>query len=272
MIDGNDTAKNRLPAALIAGVLAFILFIWIIDFSFFWSLVWGVIVGVVVYYVIGMRAEGAASTDAGGARIGGGAAGGGAKPKAAADDAVDTGSVAPTPVTGAPADVHGGKAGAAVKPSKKLAGQDELAAKKGAWSYGDDAAGGKAKDGAKAATPSEPATMTGAAQDYGRHGGPEGPREATRPAALDAPRAGGADNLKEIKGVGPKLEKMLNGMGFYHFDQIAGWTDDEIAWVDANLKGFKGRVSRDNWVEQAGILASGGETEFSRRVDKGDVY
>jgi NADH-quinone oxidoreductase subunit E len=45
-----------------------------------------------------------------------------------------------------------------------------------------------------------------------------------------------------------------------------------VAWVDQNLEGFKGRVSRDNWVEQAKTLASGGETEFSARVKKGDVY
>jgi predicted flap endonuclease-1-like 5' DNA nuclease len=72
--------------------------------------------------------------------------------------------------------------------------------------------------------------------------------------------------------VGPKLEQLLHSMGFYHFDQIANWSADEVAWVNANLVGFKGRVSRDNWVEQAKILASGGETEFSKRVDEGDVY
>jgi predicted flap endonuclease-1-like 5' DNA nuclease len=96
--------------------------------------------------------------------------------------------------------------------------------------------------------------------------------EGTRPAALDAPRDGGADDLKKIKGVGPKLEKLCNSLGFYHFDQIANWTADEVAWVDQNLEGFKGRVSRDNWVEQARLLAAGGETEFSKKVDKGDVY
>jgi predicted flap endonuclease-1-like 5' DNA nuclease len=94
----------------------------------------------------------------------------------------------------------------------------------------------------------------------------------TKPATLSAPRAGGPDDLKRIKGVGPKLEKLLNGMGFYHFDQIAGWTEGEVAWVDENLEGFKGRVSRDRWIEQAKTLALGGETEFSARVDKGDVY
>ena len=61
-------------------------------------------------------------------------------------------------------------------------------------------------------------------------------------------------------------------MGFYHFDQIANWTDAEVAWVDQNLEGFKGRVSRDTWVEQAKLLAEGKETEFSARVKKGDVY
>ncbi|WP_372609939.1 NADH:ubiquinone oxidoreductase [Aquicoccus sp.] len=94
----------------------------------------------------------------------------------------------------------------------------------------------------------------------------------TRPAVLGAARDGKPDDLKQIKGIGPKLEKLLNEMGFYHLDQIAGWTEAEVAWVDENLEGFKGRVSRDNWVEQAKTLAAGGETEFSQRVGKGEVY
>ncbi|MFU8778225.1 MAG: NADH:ubiquinone oxidoreductase [Roseovarius sp.] len=94
----------------------------------------------------------------------------------------------------------------------------------------------------------------------------------TRPAALSAARGGVADDLKQIKGVGPKLEELCHELGFYHFDQIAGWSAAEVAWVDENLKGFKGRVSRDNWVEQAKTLAAGGETEFSKRVAKGGVY
>lgn len=98
------------------------------------------------------------------------------------------------------------------------------------------------------------------------------PETGTKPATLSAPRAGGADDLKKIKGVGPKLEKLLNTMGFYHFDQIAGWSEAEVAWVDENLEGFKGRVSRDAWIEQAKTLAAGGETEFSARVGKGKVY
>lgn len=79
------------------------------------------------------------------------------------------------------------------------------------------------------------------------------------------------DNLKEIKGVGPGLENTLNDLGIYKFSQIAAWGASEIAWVDARLK-FKGRIERDSWVDQAKTLASGGDTEFSKRVDDGDVY
>ena len=93
-----------------------------------------------------------------------------------------------------------------------------------------------------------------------------------KPTALDGPRDGAADDLKAIKGVGPKLEALLHSLGFFHFDQIAAWTAAEVGWVDENLEGFKGRVSRDNWVDQAKTLAAGGETEFSKKVKKGDVY
>jgi len=108
--------------------------------------------------------------------------------------------------------------------------------------------------------------------DYDGDGVVEGASEGTRPEALDGPRGGKADDLKRIKGVGPKMEKLCNSLGFYHFDQIASWTPDEVAWVDANLEGFKGRVTRDEWVDQARLLAAGGETEFSKKVDDGDVY
>jgi predicted flap endonuclease-1-like 5' DNA nuclease len=61
-------------------------------------------------------------------------------------------------------------------------------------------------------------------------------------------------------------------MGIYHFDQIGGWGPTELAWMDDNLAGFKGRASRDEWVPQAKTLAAGGTTEFSKKVDKGGVY
>ncbi|WP_439156193.1 NADH:ubiquinone oxidoreductase [Yoonia sp.] len=93
-----------------------------------------------------------------------------------------------------------------------------------------------------------------------------------KPALLSAAREGGADDLKQIKGVGPKLEKTLHEMGIYHFDQIAAWGPAEQAWIDDNLEGFKGRATRDDWVQQAKTLAAGGETEFSGKVKKGGVY
>lgn len=88
----------------------------------------------------------------------------------------------------------------------------------------------------------------------------------SQPAGLEAARDGKPDNLRKIKGVGPKLEKLLNSLGIFHFDQIAAWGPEEVAWMDGNLQGFRGRVSRDQWVAQAKVLASGQETEFSARV------
>ncbi|WP_298857322.1 hypothetical protein [uncultured Sulfitobacter sp.] len=81
---------------------------------------------------------------------------------------------------------------------------------------------------------------------------------------LSAARDGGADDLKLISGVGPKLEQTLNDLGIYHFDQVAKFKKKDIAWVDERLR-FKGRIERDDWMSQAKILAKGGETEFSRK-------
>ncbi len=86
------------------------------------------------------------------------------------------------------------------------------------------------------------------------------------PALLGGARDGKPDDLKLLKGVGPKLEGLLNDLGFYHFDQVASWGPEEVSWVDARLS-FKGRIERDGWIEQAKILAAGGETEFSKKQD-----
>ena len=89
--------------------------------------------------------------------------------------------------------------------------------------------------------------------------------DANRPRSLAGPRQGQADDLERIKGVGPKLGALLNRLGFYHFDQIANWTEAELAWVDDNLEGFKGRATRENWVAQArAFAADGGTTQFGR--------
>ena len=95
---------------------------------------------------------------------------------------------------------------------------------------------------------------------------PEAASEGQKPVMLEGPRDGGGDDLKKIKGVGPKLEGDLNAKGVWHYDQIAAWSGAEVTWADENLVKFKGRVSRDDWVGQAKTLAAGGRTEFSKKV------
>jgi predicted flap endonuclease-1-like 5' DNA nuclease len=77
-------------------------------------------------------------------------------------------------------------------------------------------------------------------------------------------------DLKRIRGIGVLIERRLNAMQIVSYEQIANWTAEDIERVSRTLD-FKGRIERENWVEQARILASGGATEFSRRVDRGDV-
>jgi large subunit ribosomal protein L21 len=72
---------------------------------------------------------------------------------------------------------------------------------------------------------------------------------------LTEARGGKPDNLKKIGGVGPKLESVLHENGVYHFDQISAWTEEEVAHMDERLS-FKGRIARDNWIEQAKKFAA----------------
>ena len=64
-----------------------------------------------------------------------------------------------------------------------------------------------------------------------------------------------ADDLTKIDGVGPKLQELLNEMGVYTFEQIAAWTPENVAYVDARLK-FKGRIERDDWIGKATAFAA----------------
>ena len=63
------------------------------------------------------------------------------------------------------------------------------------------------------------------------------------------------DDLKKISGVGPKLEETLNELGIYTFEQVAAWTPENVAFIDARLK-FKGRIERDDWISKAKELAA----------------
>ncbi|WBU57573.1 50S ribosomal protein L21 [Paracoccus sediminicola] len=86
----------------------------------------------------------------------------------------------------------------------------------------------------------------------------DAPKSAgTRPAnLLTEAREGGADDLKQISGVGPKLEELLHENGVFHFDQIAEWKKAEIEYMDDQLA-FHGRIERDDWIKQAKELAKG---------------
>ncbi|MCV3272474.1 hypothetical protein [Roseobacter sinensis] len=126
-----------------------------------------------------------------------------------------------------------------VQPSKRLAGEEELAARKGEWTY-------------------EKEPETKGIKKVAKKVAPVVTSDTDRPGTFtDGPRDGGADDLKKISGVGPKLEETLNSLGIWHFDQVAALTKEDIAWVDERLR-FKGRIERDDWVGQAKKLASGG--------------
>ncbi|MEP3629876.1 MAG: 50S ribosomal protein L21 [Hyphomicrobiales bacterium] len=77
---------------------------------------------------------------------------------------------------------------------------------------------------------------------------------AVAAGALFAAQDGEPDDLKEISGVGPVLEKKLHALGITKFAQVAAFTADDIAKVDDALS-FKGRIERDNWLDQAAELA-----------------
>jgi hypothetical protein len=75
------------------------------------------------------------------------------------------------------------------------------------------------------------------------------------------------DNLQRIKGIGKRNEELLNGLGIFHFGQIAAWTPGEILWIGHHLT-FPERIQRDNWVGQATLLAMGTETGFQKSAER----
>jgi len=99
---------------------------------------------------------------------------------------------------------------------------------------------------------------------------PEPGPEAARRAAARSVASSGPDDLKRIRGIGVLIEKRLNSLGVSAYEHIANWTAADIERISQSLD-FKGRIERENWVEQARILSAGGQTEFSRRVDRGEV-
>ncbi len=86
--------------------------------------------------------------------------------------------------------------------------------------------------------------------------------------AQSSESSGEDDDLTRIKGVGPKLSKLLLSLGITRFEQIARWEEADIDRIDAQLGTFEGRIRRDNWVEQAQFLAKGDRAGFEDRFGK----
>jgi len=76
--------------------------------------------------------------------------------------------------------------------------------------------------------------------------------------------AGPPDDLTKLKGLGPKAAAQLNAFGIIRYAQLAHLSDAEVAAVDTHMGAFRGRITRDRWVEQAAMLAAGRTAEFER--------
>lgn len=99
---------------------------------------------------------------------------------------------------------------------------------------------------------------------------PEAAPPAT-PAAAEptAPApAGDPDDLRKIKGLGPKMQTLLTSLGITRYEQIAAWTEADLDELDGKLGAFAGRPRRDNWVEQAKLLAGGDTGAYEAKFGK----
>lgn len=268
-----DCTRKCWMLSAVAGVVLAILLFAFTGMSFFSSILVGIVLFVVGGFLLKSMLCGALADQAQDVAAPSQPA---TPPKPAADTAPVADAAAPVaeakqPRTAAPAAAAASDDKVLVKPSARLAGQEELATRKGSWKYEKPAEAAPAK-----AAPAKKAPAAKAAANKDASAASTTARAPVaadgKPEMLDAPRDGVADDLKQIRGVGPKLEGLLNEMGIYHFSQVAGWRKKEVEWADQNLVGFKGRVSRDEWVKQAKVLAKGGSTEFSNKVKKGGVY
>ncbi|MGR3365084.1 MAG: helix-hairpin-helix domain-containing protein [Maritimibacter harenae] len=234
----------------IVGGLVGLVVLLLINSPWIWAIIAGIVVAVAVALILQRMfcsdvPASAGSTAGTGAAPAPAAKTDASEPAAAAASSAGTGDVdaaaaKPAPATEASAEAQEAEPSPDpfITPSKDLPGQRELESKKGEWKY----EGGDA----------------------------EAPKSA-KPAAKAAPAAGGADDLKMIKGVGPGIEKKLNDAGITTFAQIAAWSVADIEKMDDMLS-FRGRIKRDDWVTQAKSLASGEETEFSKKASSSGRY
>ena len=94
------------------------------------------------------------------------------------------------------------------------------------------------------------------------------PRPVAEPPKAAAPATAAPDNLLQIKGIGPKVNGILIGLGFTRFEQIAAWSDADLADIDKHLGNFAGRPTRDQWMDQAAYLARGDIAGFEAKYGK----
>lgn len=85
-----------------------------------------------------------------------------------------------------------------------------------------------------------------------------------RPESVETPFNGEIDDLKEVSGIGLKIEEVLNSLGIYYFDQISEWTPENIEWIE-NYLSVKRRVKKEDWIGQAKLLSAGSQTKFSKK-------
>lgn len=214
----NDSCAARCQTLAIAGGIVIGLLFWAIM-----GLILGVLIGLVGWVVLRsllpkmLCSEGAAAKTS--ATTTAPAAEAAPAPAPASEPAAEDPVAAPEAAAETAPEAAPAASGSVVKPSKSLPGQEELAARKGTWKY---------------------------------EGGASGTASAQTPATEPAPAS--ADDLKKLKGVGPKLEEKLHAAGVTRFAQIAAWGPDDIAAMDEKLS-FKGRIERDGWIAQAKELS-----------------
>ena len=95
----------------------------------------------------------------------------------------------------------------------------------------------------------------------------DGGKSVRKPRRLFEASEDPPDDLKLIMGVGPVLEKTLNAIGITTYRQVAALTPEQIEAVEAEA-GFKGRIARNNWLQQAEVLARGGVEEYRKVFGK----
>ncbi len=252
--------RNRLPIAGSIGAISFLLFWLAGGWGFFGAFFAGIIVFAIFYGLIRMIGPGVGHTSRGAVPHVGGAVTtepGTARPSAGSPVPSDA-----APVAGTVRDETGSSSGPAGTPPP-LAGEatprSDIPPSPASAPTAATPAPAKSPALAPSAGPATPpVSVSAAAEPSAPVAVAREPGTGLKPATLAAPKDGAADDLKRIKGVGPKLEILCNSLGFWHFDQIAGWSDAEVDWVDAHLEGFKGRVRRDDWVAQARSLSSEG--------------